>query len=115
MTSDDQDKQAHRARLLALRESLNAQLILNREESRPVSLDESIGRLARMDRMQAQQIALEQARRLEQRLSRIEGALARLETGGFGECLSCGEDIEAKRLRSQPDVTFCLDCQRARE
>lgn len=57
------------------------------EDVKPVELDpSSLGRVSRMDAMQAQQMSLETARRREQLLVRIEGALRRIESGRFGPC-----------------------------
>ena len=44
-------------------------------------------------------------------LSAIEGALGRVENGGFGECLNCGQEIPAKRLEALPWSRYCITCQ----
>lgn len=45
----------------------------------------------------------------------IDAALARFETGTFGICTSCGEDIDDGRLKTFPWVGVCLECKRAEE
>jgi DnaK suppressor protein len=45
----------------------------------------------------------------------IEEALERIETGGYGVCLECGESIAQKRLQSVPWARFCLSCEQRRE
>lgn len=47
-------------------------------------------------------------------LEQIEHALARLETGEFAICETCGEDIDAARLRIVPSTTLCGECARSR-
>jgi RNA polymerase-binding transcription factor len=47
-------------------------------------------------------------------LDEIQAAQARLETGGFGVCESCGGAIPVRRLRAVPWARQCLDC-RAKE
>ncbi|MGB0713788.1 MAG: TraR/DksA family transcriptional regulator [Gammaproteobacteria bacterium] len=82
-----------------------------REDSRPVVLDQaSVGRLSRMDAMQMQQMARDTARRRQQQLLRIEGALRRIEAGDFGYCAVCGDDIGASRLGIDPMATRCISC-----
>ncbi len=81
-------------------------------EARPVDLDLSVGRLSRMDLLQAQQMALARKERLAQRITQLEAAQRRLERGEYGECLTCGEPIAIERLRARPEVTRCLACQR---
>lgn len=48
-------------------------------------------------------------------LHRIEEALARLESGQFGNCFECGEEISERRLRALPFAVRCKDCEEARE
>jgi DnaK suppressor protein len=44
-------------------------------------------------------------------LCMVEGALQRLDTGGYGICLNCGGVIPAKRLKAIPWAEYCLACQ----
>lgn len=46
---------------------------------------------------------------------KIEAALQRIEAGGYGTCLSCGEDIGLQRLRARPVATLCIDCKSQQE
>lgn len=48
-------------------------------------------------------------------LHRIEEALARLESGQFGDCFECGDEIAERRLRALPFAVRCKDCEEARE
>ncbi|MCX7978738.1 MAG: TraR/DksA family transcriptional regulator [Bdellovibrionaceae bacterium] len=49
------------------------------------------------------------------RLRSIENALARIDSGTYGECLSCGDKISLQRLRVYPLTPYCLSCQEERE
>jgi DnaK suppressor protein len=44
-------------------------------------------------------------------LQAIDVALGRLETGGYGVCVSCGQDIPEARLLATPTVQTCIACQ----
>jgi DnaK suppressor protein len=46
-----------------------------------------------------------------QLLQMVEGALARIREGNFGECISCGKDINPKRLEAVPWTRHCIECQ----
>ena len=46
-----------------------------------------------------------------QLLQMVEAALARLREGNFGECTSCGREINAKRLEAVPWTRHCIECQ----
>jgi DnaK suppressor protein len=48
-------------------------------------------------------------------LSKIVGALERLESKTIDECEDCGERIGFKRLLARPVTTLCIDCKEARE
>ena len=48
-------------------------------------------------------------------LSGIDEALARIESGTFGSCARCGEQIGEERLEALPYATRCIDCQRLAE
>jgi len=88
----------------------------SREATATVELDQTRqGRLSRMDALQGQAMAREAERRRGRQLQRLRAALARLERGGFGECLECGEPIAEARLKGDPAVTLCLDCASVRE
>ena len=41
----------------------------------------------------------------------IDVALGRLESGGYGICVSCGRDIPEARLLATPTVQTCVPCQ----
>jgi DnaK suppressor protein len=46
-----------------------------------------------------------------QLLAMVEGALSRMRDGTFGECISCGKEINAKRLEAVPWTRHCIECQ----
>jgi len=46
-----------------------------------------------------------------QLLQMVEGALSRLREGSFGQCISCGKDINPKRLEAVPWTRHCIECQ----
>jgi len=41
----------------------------------------------------------------------IDAALGRLDSGGYGICVSCGRDIPEARLLATPTVQTCVQCQ----
>ena len=46
-----------------------------------------------------------------QLLQMVEGALSRIREGVFGECISCGKEINPKRLEAVPWTRHCIECQ----
>lgn len=45
----------------------------------------------------------------------IEGALARLAAGTYGQCIRCAGPIPANRLEAYPTAKRCLPCQQQHE
>ena len=81
-----------------------------------VELDQTrVGRLSRMDALQAQEMSLETNRRRKIELQRIDTALRRLEAGDYGICVRCDEDIDCKRLEVDPATPVCITCAAARQ
>ncbi len=46
-----------------------------------------------------------------QLLQMVDGALDRIREGSFGQCISCGEEINPKRLEAVPWTRHCIECQ----
>jgi DnaK suppressor protein len=44
-------------------------------------------------------------------LADIEAALGRIESGAYGICASCGEQIPRERLEAMPAATVCVACK----
>lgn len=47
---------------------------------------------------------------VDQELRQIDHALARIDSGDYPYCSSCGEDIPAPRLEALPTTSLCVDC-----
>lgn len=105
-----------RQRLNALRDELLAIDQTSRDASSVVELDQTrVGRLSRMDALQAQAMSSETRRRQKLVLKRIQPALDRLERGDYGRCVDCDEWIAAARLDIDPTCSTCIACASERE
>ena len=103
------------ADLDALVVELTAMVEQTRGGSKPVALDEPIGRLSRMDAIQQQHMTGANRAAAQRRLAQARGALRRIEEDCFGECQSCGEGVGYPRLKAAPETPFCVECQGRRE
>jgi len=100
-----------RERLLKLREEIESIAATGDESAAIVELDQSkVGRLSRMDAMQAQAMAKASGQRREAMLRNIEAALKRIDDGVYGLCRECEEPINPKRLEFDPTALCCIDC-----
>lgn len=98
-----------------------------RLEERQVSLRKTVsrteedGRIADQDTAQdiadraassyTKEFLFSQSNNDRQLLGMVENALQRIREGAFGECVSCGNEINAKRLEAVPWTRYCIECQ----
>jgi DnaK suppressor protein len=100
-----------RASLVKRLEALRATSETTAENRRPVELDQtSVGRLSRMDAIQVQAMALATEGRRHDEARRVEAAISRIDEGEYGYCISCDEEISAKRLGVDPVIPTCIGC-----
>ncbi len=104
-----------RADLVELKAALEALLDTTGAGTRPVDLDEPIGRLSRMDAIQQQKMAQANRQRNTQRLRMVIAALAADPEDEYGWCKRCDDPIGYGRLKTRPEAPFCVTCQGAFE
>ena len=108
---ENSEQEQFRQQLLHLRAELEKIEQESKDSGDTVELDQTkVGRLSRMDAMQAQQMALESERRRKLQLQKIEASLKRIENDDYGYCFVCGEDIAMQRLKADPTHTKCINC-----
>ena len=109
--SGETNQSSIRKRLLVLRAELVASAVANEQSSQVVELDQSkVGRLSRMDALQAQAMSQASGRRAEAMLRSIDAAIKRVDDDEYGDCKSCGEPIADKRLEFDPAALLCIAC-----
>ena len=108
---DEENLKQIKQLLLKMKSELQEQEKTSKETAKPVELDQTkVGRISRMDAMQAQQMALNASRRRQLQLVKIESAFQRIDSGEYGYCLTCDEDIDIRRLKVDPTNTYCIEC-----
>ena len=62
---------------------------------------------------QESDMALELRNRDRERklIKKIDETIAKIDTGDYGYCESCGVEIGLKRLEARPTATLCIDCK----
>lgn len=98
-----------------LNAELEQQLESSRDEGAPVSLDEPIGRLSRMDAIAQREVSKAGRRQQTLELGRIRAALQAISEGEYGICRACDEPVGYRRLKARPNVTVCVRCQAGSE
>jgi DnaK suppressor protein len=105
------DLTIYQQRLEQRRSELTAHSERSKNTRAPVELDQTTqGRLSRQDALMQQAMAEATERHRAIELQKIESALKRIQTGDFGYCLRCEEEIAEKRLDHDPAIALCIDC-----
>lgn len=107
---DPSQKAVLKARIQEAIATLKADIAAYTKLARPVSPDNAIGRLTRMEAITSKNInaaALEKARAS---LGRLERALRKIDDPDFGICQVCEEPIPHARLLVMPESDLCVGC-----
>ena len=82
-----------------------------RQMTQPISPENSIGRVSRMDAINNKSVMEAALRTAEEELNAMQSALRRLDTDeNFGRCDRCRKPIPFKRIALLPGSTKCVHC-----
>ena len=98
-------------KLVALKSELERIADTGDDPAAIVQLDQTkVGRLSRMDALQAQAMAQASGERRAAQLREIDAALRRIDDGNYGDCERCEAPINPRRLDADPTARLCIDC-----
>lgn len=80
------------------------------EMSSPVTPDDAIGRVSRMDAINNKSVTESALRQAKDKLSKLRHALTRIDDEGFGLCQRCGQPIPVMRVVLMPQSPYCVRC-----
>ncbi len=83
-----------------------------KEQSKPVTLDNSIGRISRMDAINNKSITESALRQAETKLSKLLQAKDNVGKPDFGLCIKCKKPIPIGRVLLMPESNKCVNCAR---
>jgi DnaK suppressor protein len=90
-----------------------AELSDGRRHREAIVIETSGDELDRIQHAQERDFAVGALNRESLRLGEVKTALERIDSGNFGICVNCEEDIDAKRLAAVPWAPCCVACQEA--
>lgn len=104
-----------RDKLLARRESLVRQVAEAESASRNRAQEATPDSTDVAANAYANELSISMSVNDRKLLKLFDEALARIETGDYGECVRCGEPVQDKRLEAIPWARHCLRCQDMQE
>lgn len=105
-----EERKSFKIRLESIIEEINSTLAQADPSADSITPDRAIGRLTRMEAIQAKSIIDEGRRRLKSRLNMVERALVEIGDENFGMCTRCGQAIPMGRLEIVPETRLCVSC-----
>ena len=106
------DREAFKTQLLLEIEKTEQKITEYREWTKPVSPDDAIGRLSRMDAINNKSVTESALRQAEEKLRRLYFVTTRLDSADFGRCVKCQQAIPPGRLLIKPESIHCVRCAR---
>ncbi|HHB77661.1 MAG TPA: TraR/DksA family transcriptional regulator [Saprospiraceae bacterium] len=107
---DIQTKKRLKQKIIQEMKSTNRDILQLEEQTKPISPDDSIGRITRMDAINNKSVAESSLRMLRKKLTNLQLALSKIDEENFGQCISCGKSINEKRLMFMPESRYCILC-----
>ena len=112
VTMDKKKLEAFKKRLETRQQELRRTVTRNQADGRVADEDTAAADIAdRAASSYNKEFLFSQSNNERQLLMMVDGALARIREGSFGECISCGKEINAKRLEAVPWTRHCIECQ----
>ena len=81
-----------------------------KELTKPVSPENSIGRVSRMDAINNKSVMEESLRKLEAKYEKLKFIITQTQNENFGMCLKCKNQIPLGRIMIIPESRFCVKC-----
>jgi DnaK suppressor protein len=81
-----------------------------KEFTAPVSPDDAIGRISRMDAINNKSITEASMRNLQSRLDQLQKITQVVHDKEFGLCIKCHKPIAFQRLKIRPEIRLCASC-----
>ena len=105
---DKKKMKTYRDRLLERRESLLSQVTEAEMSSRERDLEATQDPADMAANAYTKELLISMSANDRMLLGLIDEALARVESGEYGECVNCAEPIQEKRLDAVPWARYCL-------
>ncbi len=99
-----------KAKILEALEATEKAIIDYKELTKPISPNNAIGRVSRMDAINNRSVNEASLRQAEIKLTNLKRALSKVDDDDFGVCLKCQNPIPLGRILIRPESFLCVNC-----
>lgn len=99
-------KQSIHEKIISLKKDIDSY----KESVKPVSPDNAIGRITRMEAINSKNMNEATLNKAKRTLIGLERALSHIDDPDFGRCAECDEPIPFARLMIIPETQLCVKC-----
>lgn len=111
LSMDKKKLESFKKRLETRQQELRRMVSRTEQDGRTIDEDSAQDIADRAASSYTKEFLFHQSNNDRQLLQMVENALSRIREGSFGECISCGKEINAKRLEAVPWTRHCIECQ----
>jgi RNA polymerase-binding transcription factor len=105
----------YKKKLVARREELLRGIARTEQEGREADEDPTVDLADKAANSYTKEFLFGQTHNDRSLLQLVDDALSRIKENCFGECISCHEELQQKRLEAVPWTRYCIACQEKME
>lgn len=107
---DSKERKILKKKIQELIEKYTQDVADTEKMTQPVSPENAIGRISRMDAINNKSVMEASLRNKITKLNKLKLALMNVDKDGFGMCSNCKRNIQSGRLMFMPESTKCVHC-----
>jgi len=105
----------YKKKLAARREELLRTIARTQQEGREADEDPTVDLADKAANSYTKEFLFGQTHNERSLLQLVDDALARIRENSFGDCVSCHQELQQKRLEAVPWTRYCITCQEKKE
>jgi DnaK suppressor protein len=105
----------YKKKLVTRREELLRTIARTQQEGREADEDSTVDLADKAANSYTKEFLFGQTHNERSLLQLVDDALTRIRENTFGECISCHEELQQKRLEAVPWTRYCITCQEKKE
>lgn len=114
-TMDKKRLDYYKKKLAARREELLRTIARTQQEGREADEDPTVDLADKAANSYTKEFLFGQTHNERSLLQLVDDALSRIRENSFGDCVSCHQELQQKRLEAVPWTRYCITCQEKKE